>query len=170
VTLPSADASTAIAAGGGRLRSYRHCFIVDAPVALVADFHARSSSMAAITPPGIVVQVHQAPPVLQSGDEMRFTLRLAGLLPIPWVARIADQGPEGFTDSQVEGPFAMWRHEHRFLPLGPDRTVVVDWVQARLRRDWLHATLGLAMWLGMPLLFAYRAWRTRRLLGRETRR
>lgn len=164
MTMASADL-----AGPGRLLGYRHCFIVDAPLELVAAFHARSSSMAAITPPGIVVQVHQAPPVLQSGDEMRFSLRLGGVLPIPWVARITGLGPDGFIDSQTEGPFAFWQHEHRFLPLGPDRTVVVDLVEARLQRHWLQAPLGLAMWLGMPLLFAYRARRTRQLLRSEAR-
>ena len=154
--------------GWGRLLRYRHSFEVSAPLAQVVAFHARSDSMAAITPPGIVVEVHQAPPVLAEGDEMRFTLRLAGLLPIPWVARISDVGESGFVDTQMEGPFSLWRHEHRFASSGPGRTRIDDQVQARLRRHWLWAPVGLAMWLGMPLLFAYRALITRRILRNRT--
>ena len=152
----------------GRLFSYRHQFEVEAPLAAVAGFHARSESMGAITPPGIVVRVHQAPPILGEGDEMRFTLRLGGVLPVRWVARISDVSDSGFVDTQLQGPFDFWRHEHRFVAEGPHRTRVYDHVEARLRRHWLWTAFGLAMWMGMPLLFAYRAFITRRLLRGRT--
>lgn len=148
----------------GRLLRYRHRFVVDAALARVADFHAHSDSMAAITPPGIVVVLRQAPAVLGEGDEMRFTLRLGGLLPVNWTARISDVSEGGFVDTQLEGPFDLWRHEHRFVAEGRDRTWIEDHVEARLRRHWLWLPVGLAMWLGMPLLFAYRALITRRIL------
>jgi ligand-binding SRPBCC domain-containing protein len=152
----------------GRLLRYRHRFVVDAALARVADFHARSDSMAAITPPGIVVVLRRAPAVLGEGDEMRFTLRLGGLLPVDWTARISDVSEGGFVDTQLEGPFDQWRHEHRFVAEGPHRTRIEDLVEARLRRHWLWLPVGLAMWLGMPLLFAYRALITRRILRNRT--
>lgn len=74
-------------------RTYRHTFRVQAPQAEVAAFHAAASSLGAITPPLMPMQLHHAPERLGEGDEMRFTL-----------------------------------------------------------------------WLGLPLLFAYRGWKTRRLL------
>lgn len=147
---------------------YRHRFEVAADPAAVADFHRRPESLAAITPPGIGLSLEPAPALLGEGDRMRFTLRLAGFLPLPWAARISDLGPEGFVDSQEEGPFAFWRHEHRFVALGPLRTAVEDRITARPRRHAFWGPVGLLFWAGLPLLFAYRAWQTQRLLKGRT--
>ena len=82
--------------------NYQSRFRVNAPVQAVADFHSRSSAMAAITPPPILVQVHKAPEHLAEGDEMDFTLWL-GPLPIHWVARFEDVTFTSFVDRQVAG-------------------------------------------------------------------
>ena len=68
---------------------YNHRFEVRAPLAAVRDFHNQSASMGAITPPPVIVKVHQAPAILGEGDKMDFTMWL-GPLPIRWVARIED--------------------------------------------------------------------------------
>jgi ligand-binding SRPBCC domain-containing protein len=143
---------------------FRHRFRVQASLATVADFHARSASMAAITPPPLIVRIHRAPATLGSGDEMAFTL-WAGPLPLRWVARIEDVSPGGFTDRQVRGPFAAWQHRHRFERISEAETAVVDEVTAELKRHPFWWIVGALMWLGLPLLFAYRGWRTRRLLA-----
>jgi len=146
---------------------YQHRFQVRAPMAAVADFHAQSASMGAITPPPIVVTVHRAPVRLADGDEMDFTLWL-GPLPVHWIAQIEDAGPVGFTDRQVCGPFAKWIHCHRFVVVDESVTEVLDEIELNLRPHWVWGLVGLGMWLSLPLLFAYRGWKTRRLL--KTRR
>jgi ligand-binding SRPBCC domain-containing protein len=144
---------------------YHHRFEVAAPLVRVVEFHRQASSMAAITPPPIVVQMHQAPPVLQDGDEMRFTLWL-GPLPIRWHARI-ERLPEGnFLDRQLSGPFARWEHRHTFEALDAQRTAVIDDVTAEYSSHWFWKFVGIGMWLSMPILFAFRGWMTRRLLER----
>ena len=150
---------------------FQHRFEVDAALEAGRDFHARSASMGAITPPPIIARVHAAPERLGEGDAMDFTLWL-GPLPIRWLARIEDVGPSGFSDRQLRGPFAAWLHRHEFEALAEGRTAVHDRVDARLRRHPLWGPLGFAMWLGMPGLFAWRAWRTRALLrtGNRSRR
>ncbi len=147
---------------------YRHVFCVRAPLAAVADFHRRSGSLSAITPPPIVMRVHRAPQVLGEGDEMDFTLWL-GPLPVRWVARIEQISEAGFVDRQVRGPFRRWEHRHTFVPLDEMTTEVHDEVQAEPGDGLFWKLVSLAMWLGLPLLFAYRGWRTRRLLGRRSR-
>ncbi len=142
---------------------YQHRFQIKAPLAQVADFHQCSASMAAITPPPTRVEIHQAPERLQAGDEMTFTLWL-GSFPIPWRARIDPVTPTGFVDRQVVGPFQHWTHRHLFIPLDENTTTVVDHVEASLRWHPLWGLVGLGMWLSLPLLFAYRGWKTRRLL------
>ena len=146
---------------------YQHRFQVRAPMAVVADFHAQSASMGAITPPPIVVTVHRAPVRLADGDEMDFTLWL-GPLPVHWIAQIEDAGPVGFTDRQVCGPFAKWIHCHRFVVVDESVTEVLDEIELNLRPHLVWGLVGLGMWLSLPLLFAYRGWKTRRLL--EARR
>ncbi len=144
---------------------YRHSYRVHAPLAAVADFHARPASMASVTPPPLVMRLHPGPNVLHSGDRMAFTLWM-GPLPVHWVAAIEDASGEGFADRQLHGPFAEWRHRHTFRPLGARVTAVDDEVTASLRRHPLWGPIGLAMWAGLPMLFAFRGWKTRRILER----
>jgi ligand-binding SRPBCC domain-containing protein len=143
---------------------YTHRFLVRTPLADVSAFHRQSASMGAITPPPIVVRVHEAPPLLSAGDRMDFTMWL-GPLPVRWIAQIEDTEETGFVDRQIRGPFAQWVHRHTFVPVNETLTEVHDEVTVDLHehnRFW--QIVGFSMWLGLPVLFAYRAWRTRRLL------
>jgi ligand-binding SRPBCC domain-containing protein len=144
--------------------NYHHRFIVAASLERVAKFHRSAASMAAITPPPIVVKINETPAVLASGDRMSFTMWL-GPLPVRWKALIEDAHAGGFRDRQLHGPFATWVHTHRFIAVDETTTEVVDEVNASLSKHLLWGPLGLAMWLGMPLLFAYRGWKTRQLLA-----
>ena len=142
---------------------YRHRFQVNSPLERVAEFHSRSTSMAAITPPPVIIRVQHAPPVLMDGDEMDFTMWL-GPFPIHWLARIEAASFDGFTDRQLSGPFAEWVHRHTFVAVDEHTTDVVDEISLRLRSHPLWWLVGMGMRLGLPILFAYRAWKTRRKL------
>jgi ligand-binding SRPBCC domain-containing protein len=142
---------------------YQYRFEVNAPLAAVADFHAKSVSMGAITPPPVVVRVHRAPSRLDEGDEMDFTMWF-GPLSVRWLARIEDVSPTGFTDRQLHGPFRHWVHRHTFTPVDETTTAVVDEIELELRSNLWWKLVGLGMWLSLPLLFAYRAWKTKRFI------
>jgi ligand-binding SRPBCC domain-containing protein len=142
---------------------YKHRFQVKAPLAAVAEFHSQSASMGDITPPPAVVKVHEAPARLGDGDEMDFTIWL-GPLPVRWKARIEDVSPTGFVDRQLEGPFRRWIHRHNFKPVDEETTEVVDEIEFKLAKDPVRGMMGLGMTLSLPLLFAYRGWKTRRML------
>lgn len=145
--------------------NFRHSFRVGAPLDAVVAFHLQPTSLSAITPPPIAVHPTRVPPALVEGTEMEFELRL-GPISVPWTARIGDVSRHGFTDRQLRGPFASWTHHHRFEALDSGGTEVIDHVQAALRPHPIWGVVGLAMWAGMPFLFAYRSWATRRTLGR----
>ncbi|MEX1018904.1 MAG: hypothetical protein WDZ49_04560 [Litorilinea sp.] len=142
---------------------YAHRFTVNAPLARVAEFHHAASSMAAITPPPIVVQMHESPDQLFDGAEVGFTLWML-VLPIRWRARMENVGNTGFWDRQIRGPYGAWLHKHTFIPLDDNRTEVLDEIEAKPGTGFWGRLLSLGMWANMPLLFAYRGWRTRRLL------
>jgi ligand-binding SRPBCC domain-containing protein len=141
---------------------YRSRFVVKAPLATVTEFHRRAASMGSITPPPIIVNVHAAPAILNDGDQMEFTMWL-GPLPVRWVAGI-EQLPNGFIDRQISGPFDQWVHRHTFEALSPRETVVHDRVEAAPKRHWFWWLVGMSMWLGMPILFGYRGWRSKAIL------
>ena len=142
---------------------YKHRFKVNAPLAEVADFHSQSASMGDITPPPAVVRVHEAPARLTEGDEMDFTIWL-GPLPVHWKARIEDVSAAGFVDRQLEGPFRRWTHRHSFKPVNEKTTEVVDEIEFKLAKSPVRGIMGLGMTVSLPFLFAYRGWKTRRLL------
>ena len=143
--------------------NYHHRFRVPASIEQVAEFHRRSASMAAITPPPMVVKVQRAPAVLADGDEMAFTMWL-GPLPVVWLARIEAVSDTGFTDRQLCGPFAEWVHRHTFTAVDENLTDVVDEITLQLRPHPIWWLVGLGMWLGLPVLFTFRAWKTKRML------
>jgi ligand-binding SRPBCC domain-containing protein len=142
---------------------FRQAFRVRAPLAAVSAFHRRSDSLTAITPPPAGLRIERAPAVLSGGDELSMVLHL-GPLPIRWLAVIDEVSPRGFVDRQVRGPFRSWVHRHSFVPLGEHLTMVVDQVEASPRRHPLWGPVGLVIWSSLPFLFAYRRWKTRRLL------
>jgi ligand-binding SRPBCC domain-containing protein len=145
---------------------YRHTFQVDEPQAVVREFHRHPSALVGITPPPVFIRLDNAPDPLQDGDEMAFTTWI-GPLPIRWRSRIESVDATGFTDRQVSGPFREWVHRHEFLPLGDSLTLVRDDIEFSLRPHPVWGMVGLSMAAGLPVLFAYRTWKTRRLLGRS---
>lgn len=150
-------------------RMHHHRFRVQAPLERVAEFHSHSASMPAITPPPIIIRVQHAPTILADGNEMDFTMWL-GPLPVHWLARIETVSPDGFTDRQVRGPFAEWIHRHTFIAVDEQTTDVLDDITLSLRPHPFWYPIGLSMYLGLPILFAFRAWKTKKLLESKQKR
>ena len=146
---------------------YQHRFCVRAALAAVAEFHSQTASLSVLTPPPVFVRIHRAPTIQHAGDEVGFTMWF-GPLPVRWLAQIEQVSDTGFVDRQVRGPFRAWAHRHSFAPVDATTTKVVDEVQAELSAHWLWRIVGGSMWLTLPLLFAYRGWRTRRVLERTS--
>jgi ligand-binding SRPBCC domain-containing protein len=142
---------------------YHHRYSIRAPSFFVFEFHTKSANLGLITPPWIPMRFHETPERLTEGDRLVFSLRL-GPFPIYWEARIENITPEGFTDRMISGPFRSWIHRHSFLPLEDNRTGVEDEIEFTLHRHILWALVGIMFALSMPLLFAYRSRKTKRLL------
>ena len=158
-------------AGGGErpineaMPVFDYAFDVDAAVEAVRRFHHDTRALKLLTPPPTVVQLHAIEP-LAEGSVSRFTLWV-GPLPLHWTAVHRDVGPRGFTDVQREGPAARWEHTHTFEPLGPDRTRIHEHIEfAHKRGPWGLVTRLLFSRPNLLVMFAYRAWVTRRHLRR----
>ncbi len=105
---------------------------VSAPAENVFQWHARPGAFERLVPPWESVRLRAPHPGLVEGSR---ALLAVGLGPITtnWVARHERvEAGRGFVDVQETGPFARWRHEHRFEPLGAERSALVDRIDCEL--------------------------------------
>lgn len=138
-------------------------FEVAAPVQAVSDFHDNTTVLKELSPPLMFVQVHEFEP-MGEGSLAKFTLWL-GPIPLHWVARHENVSVEGFTDVQISGPMASWRHTHGFAPAGPNHTHVTE----HIRYEHPSGPRGLLTRLlfnkaALFFLFSYRKFVTRQAL------
>jgi ligand-binding SRPBCC domain-containing protein len=142
---------------------FRHRFLVNRKQSDVFAFHRDPAALVGITPPPLILRLDGAAAPLGEGDRIRFTTWI-GFVPVRWHARIEQVDTSGFTDRQLSGPFRAWVHRHDFIPISEDQTEVRDEIEFSIRTHIYWGMVGLMMACGLPMLFAYRAWKTRRLL------
>jgi ligand-binding SRPBCC domain-containing protein len=163
------------AAGFTHHLSFHYTFTVPARVEQVAAFHRSPKALVLLTPPPLRVQLLEiAQPAVVSpsleeiveGTCLRFILWL-GPFPIRWEAVHTEVGPGGFTDTQVSGPLAFWRHTHTFSPRPDGQTQVYEQITARyfngLRGLWSRVVFSTP---GLRFLFTFRKRATLANIGK----
>jgi len=143
------------------MRQFRHEFQVNAPIERVAEFHSSTEALKLLTPPPLFVNFNHIEP-MGEGSRADFTLWF-GPIPINWIANHTDVHPtDGFTDTQVEGPFQTWIHRHIFTQLTTDITKIIDEIEGQPSDHLFSGMVSRFLWLNLPILFSYRAQQTRR--------
>lgn len=139
------------------------------PEALFA-FHQDVANLARISPPVPRFTLISAAGPTREGDRQEFTLGI-GPLKVRWTAKVT-RFVEGrlLEDVQERGPFLRWRHQHRVSAAPGGGSVLTDAVAFRA----IPTPVGeFAEWLlvapGIAAMFAWRHWRTRRLLDGQGR-
>lgn len=136
------------------------------PPAAVFPFFADAHNLEAITPGWLRFRILTPGPIaMRPGARIEYRLRLAGL-PVRWRTRIATWRPgELFVDEQERGPYALWRHEHRFEAVGGG-TLMTDRVTYRLPLGVLgRAVHALAVRAALSAIFDHRFRRLRQVWG-----
>jgi uncharacterized protein (TIGR01777 family) len=133
-------------------------------------WHARPGAFERLTAPWQRVRVVERADGLADGARIAFEYT-AGPLHGRWVATHEAVSPgRAFTDLQLSGPFAAWRHEHRFIARIGDQSLMEDHVEYRLPLGTTGALLGEARARNeLERLFTFRHERLRNDLLRHRR-
>lgn len=93
------------------------------------------------------------------GAEFDYTISWLGIR-IKWHTKISEyRRPEMFTDVQVRGPYALWKHLHTFEPV-TDGTLMRDFVTYRIPFSFVgKILLGAIIRRHLQDIFSYRAVR-----------
>ena len=107
---------------------------IDAPIEAVYEFHRDTRNAAKIASDGqeFVAIIGEFP--LDQGDEVELHVKMA---PLPgtqvWRVRITELvEPTLVVDELIKGPFAQFRHEHRFARNAGGGTTLTDHVEWKL--------------------------------------
>ena len=129
------------------------------------EFFSDPRNLEAITPPWLRFRILSAPPFLGEGSLLEYRLQLFGI-PVGWRTEITRwRPPRSFVDRQLEGPYRLWVHTHRFAAVDGG-TEVYDHVRYRVPGGplaRLAQRLLVADWL--EAIFEYRAERLAERLG-----
>jgi ligand-binding SRPBCC domain-containing protein len=132
-------------------------------------FFSDPTNLQGITPPELHFRITTPFPIAcRAGTTMEYRLALFGV-PIHWRTLITVWRPgERFVDEQIEGPYRLWVHTHRFRD-ERGGTRVEDEVRYRLP----IAPLGELAWpviaLQLRRIFDYRARAVLEVFGRPPR-
>lgn len=115
---------------------------IEAPAEEVYAWHALPEALQQLTPPGEDIEVLEKTGGIERGA--RVVLRF-GRWPFRrrWVAEHQDFLPgRYFSDIQVSGPFAYWKHTHTFEPEGHAACILEDKVEYALPFGFLGRWLA----------------------------
>lgn len=131
---------------------------IDAARNDLAAWHWRPGAFQRLSPPWESAEVLREPEAIKNGERAEISVRLLVPIRARWIAEHDNCRPgQGFIDYQIKGPFAAWKHEHRFHDVGPGQSELEDEVAYRLPLNPLGKWIA-GRWVGRKLerTFAYR--------------
>ncbi len=136
------------------------------PVEEVFAFFSEAANLGVITPPWLAFRILTPPPArISEGVKIRYRIVWHGV-PMPWTTVIRRwDPPSGFVDVQLQGPYRLWHHTHRFEP-SDGGTRMKDIVRYRLPLGIIgRAAHFLKVRRDIEKIFDYRFQRINELFG-----
>ncbi len=96
------------------------------------DFFSMPDNLARITPPEMFLRGNRgsAGRAIYEGMRLHFVLYPFMMIPVRWTTEIMRVSkPDFFEDRQLEGPYELWHHTHRFREIegGTEMTDIVEY-------------------------------------------
>ncbi|MEE4311404.1 MAG: SRPBCC family protein [candidate division KSB1 bacterium] len=100
--------------------------ILDMPLDEVFPFFADAHNLNRVTPPWLNFEIISDRDIeMQVGTQVQYRLKLHSI-PVRWQSEITEWDPPyKFTDTQIQGPYRLWIHEHIFASEA-DKTIMRD--------------------------------------------
>jgi len=143
---------------------------IDAPVDTVWNFFSDPKNLYLITPTSMQFEIidHGNSNGIYEGQLIYYKVSPFPFFRTKWVTEITRVNPgHSFIDMQKKGPFALWKHEHKFIPAG-DGVEMIDIVHYAPPLGWLGAV---ANWLvvkkRVEYIFEYRRKRVEEIFSRR---
>jgi ligand-binding SRPBCC domain-containing protein len=132
------------------------------------DFFSMPDNLARITPPEMMLRANRGSAGLSihEGMHLNFVLYPFMMIPVRWTTEIMKVSkPDVFEDRQLEGPYELWHHTHRFREI-EGGTEMTDIVEYALPFDMLGEVVE-ALIVGRRLdeVFEYRRRKVAEILG-----
>jgi apolipoprotein D and lipocalin family protein len=123
---------------------FTHATVLDATAAAAFHWHEQPGALTALTPRALV-RITEHTGGIRDGGRVALSIGV-GPARIGWTLRHHEYVPERqFCDTQVRGPFALWRHTHRFDPVSPTRSLYQDRIEFAVCRHHVMNRLATAM-------------------------
>lgn len=140
------------------------------PLEDVFGFFSNAQNLSKVTPPSVGFRILTPTPIeMKRGLRLDYQISLRGI-PLKWSSEITEWNPpHHFTDLQLTGPYALWKHRHSFKALNGGTLVTDDvqyavplswipgaalvellFVEPELRRIFLHRKKALRAHFGLP--------------------
>jgi ligand-binding SRPBCC domain-containing protein len=110
---------------------------VPLPLETVFAFFSNPSNLERVTPPWVGFRILSKLPLeMKRGLLLDYAIRVHGI-PLKWRSEITVwEPPFRFADLQIQGPYAVWHHEHRF-EARHGGTLVTDAVEYAIPFSWM---------------------------------
>jgi len=129
--------------------------LIDASIEEVCAFHTDTRNLPLITPPAIgvtIVSSHNNTVVLDI-KKFGFTTR--------WKIAIEKNCPSSIVDVMLQGPFASFRHERRFIAKSEQQTLMEETIYLASPIPFLQTLFFKFVKKDMDAMFAYRHVKTK---------
>ncbi len=147
-----------------KLFTYKSEQFLPVEPSVLFEFFSVPENLSKLTPPETGFRVvHTTHSRIVQNTQLTYSIKQMGI-PMKWVAQIEEWMPNAyFTDVQIKGPFAWYKHKH-ILEKTTGGTIVRDELQYRLPGGWLGALIG-QRWVQKTLqqTFQYRQDKMREL-------
>jgi len=103
--------------------------VIDKPIYEVFEFFCKAENLQKLTPPTLNFKILTELPIeMKKGSRIDNRIKLYGV-PVKWKTEITKWDPPfEFEDTQLKGPYKLWKHRHIFKDLG-DKTEMTDIVE-----------------------------------------